>query len=77
VTAKSGHNAAGFRKLKKSGFIASCFFTFCDGQLLYYKNRHTVTVTNIITICIERHFFEAISIDNTKNLPLLSTFCHF
>jgi hypothetical protein len=63
--------------LKSLVLKLAVFFTFCDGQLLYYKNRHTVTVTNITTICIERHFFEAISIDNTKNLPLLSTFCHF
>jgi hypothetical protein len=46
VTAKSSHNAAGFRKLQCLVLDSSSFFTFCDGQLLYYKNRHIVTVTN-------------------------------
>jgi hypothetical protein len=53
VKAKSRHNAAGFRKLQKSGFswlFLGLFFTFWDGQLLYCKNRHIVTVTNV-TIC--------------------------
>jgi hypothetical protein len=27
----------------KSLVLASSFFAFCDGQLLYYKNRHIVT----------------------------------
>jgi hypothetical protein len=60
VTVKSRHNAAGFRKLQKSGFswhflrffvtFFLLFVTFWDGQLLYSKIRHIVTVTNV-TIC--------------------------
>jgi hypothetical protein len=45
ITAKSGLNVSGFRKLQNFGFNRF-FFTFCDGKLLYYRNGHIVTVTN-------------------------------
>jgi hypothetical protein len=63
VTVKISHNAAGFRKLQKSGFswlflrlfviffyFLWLFFTFWDFLLLYCKNHHIVKVTNV-TIC--------------------------
>jgi hypothetical protein len=46
VTAKSGHNAAGFRKPQKSGF--SQLETFVTASLFTLKNRHIMTVTNVI-----------------------------
>jgi hypothetical protein len=48
--AQRSHNGAGFRKLQKSGFswlfwdFLWFFFTFCEGQFLYYKIRHIVTI---------------------------------
>jgi hypothetical protein len=39
-----------FKEASKVWFKLVLFFTFCDVQLLYYKNRHIVTATNV-TIC--------------------------
>jgi hypothetical protein len=67
VTAKSGHNAADFRKLQK-WFELALFEAFSDGQLLYYKNRHIVTVTNVsgffVNICDLVYFLYFTSVLN-------------
>jgi hypothetical protein len=50
VTAKNGHNPAGFRKLQKFGFSYHFILLFVTVSFYITKNRHIMTVTNV-TIC--------------------------
>jgi hypothetical protein len=41
-----------FKSLVFASLVLLFFFTFCDGQLLYYKNHHIVTICDkLVTIC--------------------------